>query len=311
MKIQSSLYDFSSQHQFKRAEKQLTIQVQRPSPQSPTSDNSTSSPSSVIVELSSITLNSNHIFSYAKKQSDIGDTIDKMIATDIRMILLKALVATLSGEKFKYSTLSQGPGKYTPASTANNFQLPLVLFQQPRDDISNQLNETVLFSGTLIQEYEITSVSITANVVDDQGRRIDINLNTTMERSFEFTSAQLITQAQQKLKDPLVINFNGETIDLKSLGQPFDLDSNGHDEILPLFNSDSAYIALDKNADGIINNGKELFGATTGNGFAELAHYDEDDNGFIDSGDSVFSKLLAYRPGNNSLTTLESSGRRG
>ena len=69
--------------------------------------------------------------------------------------------------------------------------------------------------------------------------------------------------------------------------------------------SDSAYLALDKNADGNINNGSELFGPNTGNGFDELAVYDEDGNGFIDENDSIFSQLLVYRPGDNSMQLLQ------
>ncbi|MGP1665284.1 MAG: hypothetical protein ACTS5I_05105, partial [Rhodanobacter sp.] len=46
--------------------------------------------------------------------------------------------------------------------------------------------------------------------------------------------------------------------------------------------------------DGTINDGRELFGALSGDGFADLAAYDDDGNGWIDENDAVFSKLLIW-----------------
>jgi len=56
----------------------------------------------------------------------------------------------------------------------------------------------------------------------------------------------------------------------------------------------AVFLVYDRNNDGIINDGKELFGPTTGNGFAELSSYDDDGNGWIDESDSVFSKLKIW-----------------
>ncbi len=39
-----------------------------------------------------------------------------------------------------------------------------------------------------------------------------------------------------------------------------------------------------------INDGSELFGTSSGDGFKDLATYDEDENGWIDENDSIFSK---------------------
>ena len=55
--------------------------------------------------------------------------------------------------------------------------------------------------------------------------------------------------------------------------------------------SGSGLLALDKNGDGIINNGTELFGPNTQDGFSELSKYDSDGNGWIDENDSVYDNL--------------------
>ena len=43
-----------------------------------------------------------------------------------------------------------------------------------------------------------------------------------------------------------------------------------------------------------IDDGQELFGALSGNGFAELSQYDEDGNGFIDENDVIFDSLKVW-----------------
>lgn len=47
-------------------------------------------------------------------------------------------------------------------------------------------------------------------------------------------------------------------------------------------------LALDLNHDNKINDGKELFGTSSGDGFADLAQYDSDGNQWIDEHDPIF-----------------------
>ena len=65
----------------------------------------------------------------------------------------------------------------------------------------------------------------------------------------------------------------------------FDLDSDGVKEDIPMIRPGSGFLALDLNKDGIINNGNELFGPHTGDGFVELSSYDKDTNNWIDEND--------------------------
>ena len=53
----------------------------------------------------------------------------------------------------------------------------------------------------------------------------------------------------------------------------------------------TGFIAFDKNQNGVIDDGSELFGPQTGSGFTELSQYDEDGNGWIDENDSAYSQL--------------------
>jgi hypothetical protein len=69
--------------------------------------------------------------------------------------------------------------------------------------------------------------------------------------------------------------------------------------------SGSGFLALDKHGNGKIDDGSELFGAQTGDGFKELAAYDDDGNGFIDEADSIFNELRVWiRPTDNQSDLL-------
>ncbi|MDA3847001.1 MAG: hypothetical protein PF505_10755 [Vallitaleaceae bacterium] len=59
----------------------------------------------------------------------------------------------------------------------------------------------------------------------------------------------------------------------------FDITSSGNPTQMSFVKSGSGFLSIDKNQDGIINDGTELFGPATGNGFLELAAFDDDENG--------------------------------
>jgi hypothetical protein len=113
-----------------------------------------------------------------------------------------------------------------------------------------------------------------------------------MSRSFAVEQRVSYSEGAN-VRDPLVINFSGTVAELTERSFSFDIDTDGQtDQIATPING--GFLALDRNGDGTINNGAELFGPTSGNGFSELAAYDEDGNGFVDSGDSVFDQLRIF-----------------
>ncbi|MFI0459118.1 MAG: hypothetical protein ACH254_16135 [Candidatus Thiodiazotropha endolucinida] len=76
--------------------------------------------------------------------------------------------------------------------------------------------------------------------------------------------------------DPVVIDLDGDGIATDAIGQTqyFDLDSNGFAELTGWAGSDDGLLARDLNGNGRIDNGGELFGDETQNGFAALAAND-------------------------------------
>ena len=145
-----------------------------------------------------------------------------------------------------------------------------------------------------IREYERTEFSSTGKVQTIDGRLLDFNLQVSMCRSFE--CERLLTQTDKVvLRDPLVINFLGQSVELSGKRFEFDLDADGKTELVHALGSGSGYLAIDSNADGRINDGSELFGALSGNGFADLAKFDDDKNNWLDESDAAFNTLRIWQ----------------
>lgn len=161
-------------------------------------------------------------------------------------------------------------------------------------------------------EQENTLFSSVGTVRTADGREINFNVDLAMSRSFTQTYQQeLNLAALQQTCDPLVINFDTDTATLSDQKFMFDVDADGQEDSISMLGAGSGYLALDKNGDGVINDGSELFGPQSGNGFQDLAAYDEDGNGWIDEGDSIWSKLKIWcrnPDGTDSLYTLGEKG---
>ena len=114
--------------------------------------------------------------------------------------------------------------------------------------------------------------------------------------------------------DPLVIDLNGDGVKGTSLDYSinFDLNSDGFKEATSWIDSNDAFIAIDKNANGIIDNGSELFGdksvsnttyaytnPTSKNGFESLKAFDSNNDNIIDIKDDEFANLLLWQDKNS------------
>ncbi len=178
--------------------------------------------------------------------------------------------------------------------------------------LSGNYTETVYQSET-----EETSFSTTGTVKTADGREITFDLSMTMSRSFEeayMSSANFATPALQQastLCDPLVINLNTSSANVTDQKFYFDLDADGNMDLISNLASGSGFLALDKNGDGIINDGSELFGTKSGDGFKDLAAYDSDGNGWIDENDPIFDKLRIWTKDANGKDVLCALGKAG
>lgn len=148
---------------------------------------------------------------------------------------------------------------------------------------------------TYYMQEQSASFQTQGQVVTEDGRTIDFNLNVHMSSRFEaYYKESFDIQKAVNLCDPLVINLDSSPATVSDQTFYFDLDGNGVEENIHKLNSGSGYLALDKNNDGRINDGSELFGTASGDGFADLAKYDEDGNGWIDENDAIWKHLKIW-----------------
>lgn len=181
-------------------------------------------------------------------------------------------------------------------------------FKKPdtNNELSIELSKAILqnlSSNTAIQDkIELSHTSVesqglnftaSAKVMAD-GKEINISMDVTLSRSFVQTTTLDVDTINQMLKDPLVISLDGNMPSLSNNKFSFDIDSDGKKDQISLLKNGNGFLALDKNNNGIIDNGNELFGTKSGDGFADLSKYDDDKNGWIDANDKIFDKLRIW-----------------
>ena len=145
--------------------------------------------------------------------------------------------------------------------------------------------------------------------VNAEGKTHEIAIDVSLSRSF-LQHTSIIVDLVPNLSDPLVLNLNGRMPSIGDGKFSFDIDSDGQSDQISTLAKGSAFLALDKNENGQIDDGSELFGAKSGNGFSDLASYDDDKNGWIDENDAIFDKLRIWEKseGEDKLVTLGEVG---
>lgn len=118
---------------------------------------------------------------------------------------------------------------------------------------------------------------------------------------------------------PIIIDMDGNgvhAIPLSSSNVLFDLNSDGHAEHVSWASPTDGLLAMDRNGNGSIDNGSELFGSGSGgDGFAILSQLDSNGDGTIDSRDTAFGQLRIWQDSNSNgiadpgeLKTLPDAG---
>lgn len=277
MKISSATLDMQSSHasqQQLQVKESLRVWVDRAQAERPAPPRQT-----VSISPAARDLQSNDSAALAQASDEVDGSP--------KMQLILSLVEMLTGQKVKLYKPEQGHKGNVPDAGGSVAPMPR------RAGFSAEYARTVSY-----HESEQTTFQASGTVKTSDGKEIRFDLSLTMQREFSMTSSTNLRLGDAPAKqDPLVVNFNGTAAQLSEQRFAFDLNSDGKAEQINSLRSGSGFLALDTNNDGKINNGSELFGTASGNGYADLARYDGDGNGWIDENDSVYSKLKVWTPG--------------
>lgn len=236
------------------------------------------------------------------QRANVTDVADKDLNhADLNIRILRALVQRLTG-KVMDVRLPQDVLTYVNSDKYLEHNIPV------EDVLANVGIEYDYYESHY--EYESTSFTAQGNITTSDG--VDIEFHVQLNMTREFIQEQHVKISDEReLEDPLVVNFNGRAAELRQTDFIFDIDMDGRDEQVAFTRQSSGFLALDKNKDGLINDGKELFGPETGNGFAELARYDQDGNNWIDENDDIFHQLRIWMMNESGEHQLFSLGEKG
>lgn len=126
-----------------------------------------------------------------------------------------------------------------------------------------------------------------ADSVRKQMDRMDVHIRSLVEQ-WE------IVKGNGPADDPLTLDLNGDGQLSFGARRDFDINGDGRAENVAWVSGGDALVALDRNGNGEIDDGRELFGDQHGadNGFDELAKYDDNGDGAIDASDEVYDELV-------------------
>ncbi|MCI8327296.1 MAG: hypothetical protein HFI37_05915 [Lachnospiraceae bacterium] len=215
----------------------------------------------------------------------------------------------------------KGKTKYQIQSEVINYLLDLFFGDGDKDSFKESMGKSwgasaqkfggVYTKSGFFHERETTTFQTTGSVVTADGRELSFRVHVEMTRSFTSFVMNQVQFGAERLCDPLVINLNSNVASVSDQKFLFDLDMDEEEESISMPSRGSGFLALDKNGNGKIDDGSELFGAKSGDGFADLEEYDIDKNGWIDEADAIFDKLRIWvkdEKGNDKLLKLKEAG---
>jgi hypothetical protein len=226
---------------------------------------------------------------------------------DPMLLLLRAMIAALTGHEARVFDAGEltDTGTSVPALTIPGRAMPEQAASQQASmgfGVEYEYHESYT-------ESEQMDFAASGVVQTTDGKTISFDLALSMSRYYhEESNVSIRLGDARQTKDPLVLNFEGTAAQLTSQRFAFDLDADGQTDSINFVAGGSGFLALDRNSDGAINDGSELFGAKSGDGFAELAAFDADKNGWIDENDAVYEQLRVWTKdsaGNDQLATLK------
>lgn len=278
----------------KIVESQVTLESARTHRQSRTMeerlDMQWRQPASVTVTLpgDQVELSSEALMELKRPLSQVGQSESVPDANEMKARLVEALLSALSGKPVRIMRLNEEAWAKVAGDSSGRMAAQLAGIEG-----ASGRGFALRYDYRLVTaERESLQLDFAGRVVTEDGKEVDFSLQLSMVRS-SYQEESFSLQIGQMV-DPLVISFAAPRAALSGQRIAFDLTADGVDEQVPLLAPGSGFLVLDRNGDGLVNDGRELFGTESGNGFADLAQFDLDGNQWIDESDPIFSQLRIW-----------------
>lgn len=232
----------------------------------------------------------------APVQASSEDTLDELFGSevdDLKMQIVKDMVEMFTGKKIKVFDSRELHRKHASNDTIDTPQQAQQNAQAAQNAPQREGWGIDYFRREVHQTKEGFAFSAQGSVTTADGRAIQFSAALEMNRE-TYTEVTTSIKDGDALIDPLVVNFSGAGTQLTDVKFEFDLDSDGTNEMINVPAAGSGLLAYDKNGNGVVDDGSELFGPSSGNGFIELASLDDDKNGWIDENDAAFTTMKIW-----------------
>ena len=230
---------------------------------------------------------------------DVTDTVEENVAGLAK--LDKDKIEKLLGA-IKVIEVAKIEGNYKESLLTN--KLPFYKWKEHRSDRYEGMpgSPSAKENGKFRHSYTDAQIGYANYVLKEFERMFSSGEYKDIEVIFQKAQAE-----QNRRIDPLVFDLDGDGITTVSIDDSnafFDLDNNGFAEKTSWIGAKEGLLVYDKNGDGIINGGNELFGDRTlmkdsktlaSSGFTALAEYDNNKDGKIDSNDAIYTLLRIWQ----------------
>lgn len=235
------------------------------------------------------------VYNYEENMS-VEDQVKKMI--------IEKLLKRLYGED---AHIPFYPAKKPVHAVQNAVTAPLNPYK--KQETQDQELKAMVFQ-THEEYYQKQTIDFSASLkIQTPNQTFEMNIELSFSQELYASRSSQIVIGDERFIDPLIINYDKDVNPFENISNlrfEFDLDNDGKTEMIPLLVQGAGFLALDKNNNGTIDNGNELFGPQTNNGFEELAQYDTDKNNWIDENDAVFDRLKVWSKNDQGKSELVS-----
>ena len=303
MKIATSQVSVTNDYQHKSASaRQVSMVKQAKVGQTTVDISSTQQAQLKLIAGAGINAEQSHLPTIAGKDTKASDDLDNPAYYEKGIYVMKLLLEQMSGKKIEMFNAQH----FMNQANETNEQNAMMGFGQSNGQSNGQENPADLVRVTeYLYEKQSNQLQFSGSIELENGEQYKFAFGVSFSQEYESISTQVMKR--EELKDPLVISFSTNPVTLSNKKFDFDIDADQQKDSIAMLGAGSGFLAIDRNGDNKINDGSELFGALSGNGFADLAAYDQDQNGFIDENDDIFKELSIWikNEGEDKLVSLK------